>query len=320
MHRLLLAALFVTFMPVADQLQAQTSNKNRGRLFQRLREDLFGGNESAPRASTAQSQGRQQGQPQPTHPQDQYSGQPQAENNQSVMNTRNSTRGRASNSSQNAPQRFRLSDDPGQPDPSVATAQSGRNNRRGGHNKGFGMTVAGGSSGGLVVAHVDPNGNAYQAGVRRGDRILELGGIEASDEKEFQEIEAAMADGDQLELRLRRGGKENKVLVLFGEDVVPSTGDAERNPESVSTGQDAFSERTATYDFAPPATDGTMRSVLDNPQARLPVTAANNLNNDRHLLDRQLRSLNQTISQQQVMIQQLKEENQRLRRSMKPRR
>jgi hypothetical protein len=177
------------------------------------------------------------------------------------------------------------------------------------------MTVAGGSSGGLVVSHVDPKGNAYKAGVRRGDRILELGGIEASDEREFQEIEAAMADGDQLELKLSRGGKENTVLVLYGEDGVASSGDAERNTESVSADQNAFSERPATYDFAPPAADGTLRSVLDNPPARQPVDAASN-----QVFDRQVRNMSETIAKQRVIIQRLQEENQQLRRAFKPRR
>lgn len=81
---------------------------------------------------------------------------------------------------------------------------------------GFGMLVeARGDE--IVVAKIDPKGNAKEAGIKRGDVIIRGGGIDFGSVDEFNQVAEILKDGDQLEFEVERRGKEETVLILFGE-------------------------------------------------------------------------------------------------------
>jgi S1-C subfamily serine protease len=57
---------------------------------------------------------------------------------------------------------------------------------------------------------------ADDAGLRAGDVVLEAGGKPVSAAADIQGAVAARKPGDELELRMRRGGNERTVTVKLG--------------------------------------------------------------------------------------------------------
>lgn len=80
---------------------------------------------------------------------------------------------------------------------------------------GFGMQLVMKSEK-LVVSKIDSRGNAREAGVKKGDVILEAGGAKIGSVEELAEISKILGEGDQLEFQTDRRGKENTVLIQYG--------------------------------------------------------------------------------------------------------
>jgi serine protease Do len=74
-----------------------------------------------------------------------------------------------------------------------------------------------GETGGLVVQRVDPSGAAAAAGIRAGDVIISVGGVEIRREEDLTSIVDIMHAGDQIEFQILRRGKPEKVMVQFGD-------------------------------------------------------------------------------------------------------
>ncbi len=70
---------------------------------------------------------------------------------------------------------------------------------------------------GLVIDRIEAQGVAARSGLRRGDVIVKIGGIDARYEGDLIGISKVMQPGDQIEFEIRRKGKPRKILVRFGE-------------------------------------------------------------------------------------------------------
>ena len=73
----------------------------------------------------------------------------------------------------------------------------------------------------LAVRQLAPKGNAAEAGIKRGDIIRSGGGVDFKNVDEFNQIAEILKDGDQLEFEIERRGKEEKVLIQFGDAPEP---------------------------------------------------------------------------------------------------
>ena len=182
---------------------------------------------------------------------------------------------------------------------------------------GFGFEVKLNDDDQILVSKVDSKGNAAEAGIRRGDQIKEIGGIEASSIEEFNEIAKIMSDGDQMEFLVRRGGRDRKIDVQFGNIPEP-----QQNP---TVSNDVNSSRLEKrYDFAPPNFEErkqTSSSILAPAQSRqsrqgmiqasAPVTQRFS---DQAKPNNQIQRLNQVIQRQNQQIMRLQQEIIRLNR------
>lgn len=156
---------------------------------------------------------------------------------------------------------------------------------------GFGMIIEKVGADNFVVTRVKPAGNAENAGVKRGDRILSVGGVEVDSLRLYDEITREMEGGDQLEFVLTRNikgePKEEKMLVQFGEMPDYETGPAPALNAPATTNEPSLNQTlevtppvlapqpgiatptsrrsTNTPDFAPPRSTSGLRSILDGP-------------------------------------------------------
>ena len=130
----------------------------------------------------------------------------------------------------------------------------------------------------LVVTQLNPAGNASKAGVRKGDRIIGVGGVELDSMLAFNEITDVLKDGDSLEFLVDQSGKESKKLVLFGKAPEVITRDFAQ-PSKFSapanrTARKPVSRTTSNlkqYELVNPAS--TMPSVIESPQRQTAPTA-----------------------------------------------
>jgi hypothetical protein len=216
-----------------------------------------------------------------------------------------------------------LEDYSNQPSPSPRSGQLGRpphtsQNVSGLVRQGFGFTASVNDQEQLYVAKVDRNGNAAEAGLRPGDLILEIGGIESSSTAELDEIAKVMGAGDQLEFKIKRNGREEKITIQFGEQ--QKMPDSETNPSA---------NVARRYDFAPPAEQRLpdhfpkAESVLSNRvasrDAGLNGGITQRFSDQTADVDARIRTLNQTIANQNRQIQQLQYELSRLRQPQRSR-
>lgn len=87
--------------------------------------------------------------------------------------------------------------------------------------KGFGMLVQK-QGDQLVVTAVDPKGNAHDSGLRRGDKIAKIGGVELKSLNEYNDIADILREGDQIEMHFERKGNSKKALVQLGKAPDPN--------------------------------------------------------------------------------------------------
>ncbi len=276
MKRYLLIAMVAIFA-FANDAQAQ----RRPRLFQKIKEDLFGAKQDSKQAE------------------------PSARKNQTAEN--NSTSNKYKNSAPRIPTPSRKPNDfrsnsiynsgkdvvsrPTQALRSSAATKKQNTNKQ--SNRGFGFSVALDRDDVLVISSVDRDGNAAQKGIRRGDQLLEIGGFEATSVEEFEEIAKVMNAGDQMEFKIRRSGREKKIELLFGD--IPEVEDvASATPSPVAP----------RYDFAPPSKSDSSRSVLSD-QRQTSNRNAHNFSDQRSPDKRTIYVLNRTIEQQNRQIMQL---------------
>src|SRR6185295_3883496 len=74
-----------------------------------------------------------------------------------------------------------------------------------------------GDTHGLVVSGVDPNGPAWKAGVRLGDRLRTVNGVRIESVDDAQKSIYGASVGDRLRLTLERNGKPLEATVTLPE-------------------------------------------------------------------------------------------------------
>lgn len=253
-------------------------SSRRGRFMQRLREDILNANRNSAGKQNPQSER------QPT-PINSKSG-----SNQSRYNSKNYTGNSGKTNS--------------------VSSVSQRN--------GFGFKVAVNGNDELYVSGVDRNGNAAQAGVRRGDRIKEIGGIESKTIQEFEEIAKIMSPGDQMEFKISRSGRDQKIMVPFGQMPKPEAAELTSRNEQTAPPE---SKATRRYDFAPPSGSKNMKSVLNSQSIyrSQPQTKQVSQRFTDQIDPNQIKMMRDTIEQQNKQIEQLQREIFQLRRSRRSR-
>lgn len=138
--------------------------------------------------------------------------------------------------------------------------------------KGFGMVVRKAGEA-FVVADVVAGGNAAVEGVKRGDRILEIGGAELLSLTEFEAIADSMRGGDRVEFTLERRGKKTKSMVQFGTPA-PLADDADVAPArlpQIETPTPAATRRRLQDNYVPPTGSGGLRSILESGTQPVPT-------------------------------------------------
>lgn len=192
---------------------------------------------------------------------------------------------------------------------------------------GFGMTVVVDKNENFVVAQVLANGNAAEAGIQRGDLVVEAGGVELTAIEEFQQIAKVLGAGDQLELKIARRGKTDTVMLQHGQP--PSLDDLDSaNAQTGATDRSRSRQPTSSaragyqdeFSFVPPADDDSlpgMQSVIE--QSKAPVRrvssqkpALSQLQSNYRPGPSQLQP--QATQQQQQQIQALRQQLEQLRR------
>ena len=218
MLRVILIAVFTLFL-LSDVTVAQ-QNSRRGRFFQRVKQDLFGIKPATPTPSKKVSTNK------PT-PSSKATKQPNPSRAQSQRDY--SFNQRATN-------------------PARTRSNSGR--------KDFGFVLQESKSGQLIVSKIDARGNAAEAGLVRGDRVIEVGGIEANSVEEFEGISKIMQNGDQMEFKIKRNGREKTVMITYGEA-----------PDADEDDLDNAVSKSRRFDFSPPDLNQERRgsSILDTP-------------------------------------------------------
>ena len=146
---------------------------------------------------------------------------------------------------------------------------------------GFGMQLTT-ARGRLVVNDIQKDGMAQEAGIRKGDHLLSVGGVEIDTIQEFKEISSLLSPGDRIEVKLTRKGKPKKVLV--GYDASQSPGDAPQAP-SPNFKDEISSDAPNWYPSAdavrPPSDEPTPAAV--NPQEIIQQQQAQILDMQREL-------------------------------------
>ncbi len=193
---------------------------------------------------------------------------------------------------------------------------------------GFGMSVVIDKKDNIIVAQVAPKGNAAEAGLQRGDVVVEAGGVELTSIEEYQEIAKMLGAGDQLDLKVTRRGRPSTVTIQYGqppslEDV--EVGDVNAQAGKLMTGSQAIQTESGVsrgyqndFSFVPPADDDSrpgMRSVVERSTPARPAStrqrAIGQLKSTRPATPP--KQLPQNMSQQQ-QIQMLQQQLEQLRR------
>lgn len=324
MVRILMIAMFAVLLS-SEAVVAQSQSNRRGRFFQKIRDDLFGGSkQTAPTPNDGSLQ--QQAQKLQLQYQQRLQQQQQRQPSSSRTPTplRSTTPSSASTGrtptplTTSRPTAYPKTGYPNTRTPSnkahAATIYSDKKSssaynyrkKPSGNRNGFGFRVSANDRDQLIVTAVERAGNAAEAGVVRGDQIIEIGGIESTSSEEFDEIAKIMGQGDQMDFKIRRGGREKKVTIQFGN--LPELEESETSSSAASS-----SSKSSRYDFAPPRDSGRATSVGNSGSGSPSVKQVSTTS------ARQIQQLNQTIVNQHRQIQDLRKEVEQLKQGYRSR-
>ncbi len=192
---------------------------------------------------------------------------------------------------------------------------------------GFGMTLE--QSGEKIVIHAIAGGsNAQTAGLKRGDTIQSVGGVAIRNVTEFDEIAGVMAAGDQIELEIGRGGKEEKILLQYGQAPASETAGNEAPGEASLAEGNALTGPPLTGNLVPPPLNpsSSIADFVPNDRSSAGGLQGQQVGSGRSVIQPGARQgqqshdpvvanqaqtivkLQQTVEQQQALIQQLQQQ------------
>lgn len=176
--------------------------------------------------------------------------------------------------------------------------------------QGFGLVLADRDEN-LFVQTVEPGGNAAEAGLRRGDQVVQLGGIEVHSIAEFDEITGIMKPGDQIDLVFSREGEKSTIQLQSGSP--PPLSDESEGPPLVAGPE----PDSPAPDFVPGLTP-PQEPALDHGSAMPAVggVGPSVLQQQSHNSAPGVEQLQQTVIQQQQVIRQLQQDVESLRRQL----
>lgn len=292
----------------ADVAPAQIG---RGRLLKKMRDDLFGSpeqrakeeaarraavqkkREAARRKAELEAQRRAQANRQPTPAQRNRQPTPiqrtpvQGTPTQRAPSPRASAQGvpaqRSQQTQQRSPARRQT------PSKQVASSSNKQSKR-----VGFGFEIVERKDK-LIISKIDGKGNAAEIGLKRGDEIVGIGGIDVDTKESFDEIAGILNSGDTIEISYKRKGQVDDILIPFGQpEEMEDTAGIEDEIQTPS--------RIDGNDFAPPAN-----------------TAQGSRRGDRSdVLEREIQQLNRTVSKQRQTIEQLRTQIRALQQTSAP--
>lgn len=170
---------------------------------------------------------------------------------------------------------------------------------------GFGVIVQTAKNNDLVVTRVHPQGNGVQAGLRPGDILKTVGGVDLTSIEEYDQITKGLGGGDQMEFEVVRRGRKEKAMVTYG--TIP----ADPADPAVAAASDHVRSTVSTQD-AP--------SVLDNNSqpgvrvSRLPRSAPSVV----AVKTETERRMAQTIESQRAKMERMEQELEMLRKTTTP--
>lgn len=264
MHRLscfLVAAMIIGF--TADLAPAQIG---RGRILKKIRDDIFGSPEERAREEAARKAAIQKQKA-------------QAQQKAQLEAQRRAQSGRQPTPINSAPSQNRPSSRNNPLAPPVAPSRNPAN-RAAPAKKGFGMLLKDADDA-LVVTRVEANGSAAEAGIRRGDQIVGIGGVKVESKDAFTEIAEILNQGDAIEIAFKRGKKTAEVQINFGSA-----------PES-----------TENEDARLLAPESNRNSNIASSRSGSRINGGSVL--DQQSMSQQIDVLNQTVEEQRRVIQQL---------------
>lgn len=270
MHRLscfLVAAMIIGF--TTDVAPAQIG---RGRILKKIRDDLFGSPEERAKEEAARKAAIQKKRQEAAR-QAQLEAQRRGQGRQP-------TPVRSQQARPNTQQRNPLA---------APEIPQGRVENRGPAKKGFGFAVKE-KDDSIVITKVSDRGNADEAGLRRGDVIVGIGGIEVDSKKAFDEIAEILNPGDTIEIAYKRGKQTNEVQVGFGD------------PPQIDN------EEPQTADLMAPASD--RRGNIAPPRGGSVL--------NQESMTRQIDQLNRTVIEQQRVIEQLQNQIRQMQQTGAP--
>ena len=173
--------------------------------------------------------------------------------------------------------------------------------------QGFGVVIQATKNDDLIVTRVSPHGNGAQAGLRPGDIVKTVGGVDLTSVEEYRHITKGLGGGDQMEFEVVRRGRPEKALVTYG--TLPMTSDSGAKPAPVNELRVASN---SIVKDAPSVLDGSTSQrvrVSRLPQSARSVVAAKT--------ETELR-LAKTIESQRAKMERMELELEMLRRTTTP--
>ena len=304
MHRIatfLIAALAVGF--IADSASAQIG---RGRLLKKLRDDLFGSPIDQAQQQQAAIAAQQKLEAERKAQLEQQKRAAAARQPTPIGTGRKPTATPTPTRQQQVQRNPQTQQRPTQQRRPTPPKQVAKTNQK--PKQGFGFQLVEKDEK-LIVANVAPTGNAASKGIRRGDVIVGIGGVEVDNTDAFDEIADILSNGDSIEIVYVRGGKSEEIQVSFGEEPNP--------PEDVASD-----------------IQGSLKPVVTNRPAHRPNhgSAQQNFSNQSSSRNRQVSSngfapsrphneterLNSVVRQQSQQIQALQNELRAIRQQTNP--
>jgi hypothetical protein len=173
----------------------------------------------------------------------------------------------------------------------------------------------------LIISDVDPESPAGRAGLRSGDQIVSVGGVPTDNLSSLDGVLGSLSDGDQVVIGIVRNRQEHRALVSFGSGTgAPDIAPPAHLPPDVSEFPAPPAIDSRDFGNSDPAWTPDLRSVLQG----TPASEQSSRGRPSYFpsgpapaapprVSEGWEQLQEQVRQQQQLIDQLLDENQKLR-------